>query len=81
MTFRPARRSGSEIILTPLIDIMFTVLLFLVLSATFTEQTVVRIVSSAGGHQHCHFDRHSPGADSRGCGRPRVSGWSRGDTG
>jgi biopolymer transport protein ExbD len=44
MTFRPARRSGSEINLTPLIDIMFTVLLFLVLSATFTEQTVVRIV-------------------------------------
>ena len=43
MTFRPARRSGSEIVLTPLIDIMFTVLLFLVLSATFTEQTVVRI--------------------------------------
>ena len=43
MTFRPARRAGSEIVLTPLIDIMFTVLLFLVLSATFTEQTVVRI--------------------------------------
>ena len=43
MTFRPARRQGSEIVLTPLIDIMFTVLLFLVLSATFTEQTVVRI--------------------------------------
>ena len=43
MTFRPARRAGSEIILTPLIDIMFTVMLFLVLSATFTEQTVMRI--------------------------------------
>lgn len=43
MSFRPARRPGSEIILTPLIDIMFTVLLFLVLTATFTEQTVVRI--------------------------------------
>ena len=43
MSFRPARRPGSEIILTPLIDIMFTVLLFLVLTATFTEQTVLRI--------------------------------------
>ena len=43
MSFRPARRPGSEIILTPLIDILFTVLLFLVLTATFTEQTVVRI--------------------------------------
>jgi biopolymer transport protein ExbD len=43
MSFRPARRPGGEIILTPLIDIMFTVLLFLVLSATFTEQTVLRI--------------------------------------
>jgi biopolymer transport protein ExbD len=43
MSFRPARRQGSEIILTPLIDIMFTVLLFLILTATFTEQTVVRI--------------------------------------
>jgi biopolymer transport protein ExbD len=43
MTFRPARRPGSEIILTPLIDILFTVLLFLVLTATFTEQTVLRI--------------------------------------
>jgi biopolymer transport protein ExbD len=43
MSFRPARRPGSEIILTPLIDILFTVLLFLVLTATFTEQTVLRI--------------------------------------
>lgn len=43
MTFRAARRAGSEIILTPLIDIMFTVLLFLVLTATFSEQTAVRI--------------------------------------
>jgi biopolymer transport protein ExbD len=43
MSFRPARRPGNEIILTPLIDIMFTVLLFLVLTATFTEQTVLRI--------------------------------------
>lgn len=44
MSFRPARRHpGSEIILTPLIDILFTVLLFLVLTATFTEQTVLRI--------------------------------------
>jgi biopolymer transport protein ExbD len=43
MTFRPARRQAGEIILTPLIDIMFTVLLFLILTATFTEQTVVRI--------------------------------------
>ena len=43
MMFRPARRAGSEIILTPLIDIMFTVLLFLILTATFTEQTIVRI--------------------------------------
>jgi biopolymer transport protein ExbD len=43
VSFRPARRQGSEIILTPLIDIMFTVLLFLVLTATFSEQTAVRI--------------------------------------
>ena len=43
MTFAPSRRAGAEITLTPLIDILFIVLLFLVLTATFTEQTVLRI--------------------------------------
>ena len=33
------RRPSAEIILTPLIDILFIVLLFLVLTATFTDST------------------------------------------
>jgi biopolymer transport protein ExbD len=37
------RRHEAEITLTPLIDILFIVLLFLVLTATFTEQTVLRL--------------------------------------
>jgi biopolymer transport protein ExbD len=41
--FAPPRRAGADITLTPLIDILFIVLLFLVLTATFTEETVLRI--------------------------------------
>lgn len=43
MRFSSRRRPGAEISLTPLIDILFIVLLFLVLTATFTEQTTIRI--------------------------------------
>lgn len=43
MRFAASRQSAVEITLTPLIDILFIVLLFLVLTATFTEQTVLRI--------------------------------------
>jgi biopolymer transport protein ExbD len=41
--FSRAPRREAEITLTPLIDILFIVLLFLVLTATFTEQTVLRV--------------------------------------
>lgn len=60
MTFAPPRRAGAEITLTPLIDILFIVLLFLVLTATFTEQTVLRIAlpKTATGEHH----PHEPGA-------------------
>ena len=37
------RRPSAEIILTPLIDILFIVLLFLVLTATFTDSTSLRL--------------------------------------
>ncbi|MDH4064188.1 MAG: biopolymer transporter ExbD [Acidobacteriota bacterium] len=43
MTFSRGSRRQAEITLTPLIDILFIVLLFLVLTATFTEQTVLRV--------------------------------------
>lgn len=43
MRFSRAPRRAAEITLTPLIDILFIVLLFLVLTATFTEQTVLRV--------------------------------------
>lgn len=43
MKFSHAPRREAEITLTPLIDILFIVLLFLVLTATFTEQTVLRV--------------------------------------
>lgn len=43
MNLGPRRRAGAEINLTPLIDILFIVLLFLVLTATFSERAVVRI--------------------------------------
>jgi len=43
MKFSHATRREAEITLTPLIDILFIVLLFLVLTATFTEQTVLRV--------------------------------------
>ena len=56
MTFAPPRRTGAEITLTPLIDILFIVLLFLVLTATFTEQSVLRIAlpKTATGEHHPH---------------------------
>ena len=37
------RRPSAEIILTPRIDILFIVLLFLVLTATFTDSTSLRL--------------------------------------
>ena len=37
------QRPSAEIILTPLIDILFIVLLFLVLTATFTDSTSLRL--------------------------------------
>jgi len=43
MKFSHRTRREAEITLTPLIDILFIVLLFLVLTATFTEQTVLRV--------------------------------------
>jgi biopolymer transport protein ExbD len=43
MRFAPPRRDAVDITLTPLIDILFIVLLFLVLTATFTEQTALRV--------------------------------------
>ncbi len=43
MTFSSRSRRDAEISLTPLIDILFIVLLFLVLTSTFTEQTVLRV--------------------------------------
>ena len=43
MRFSTRRRPAADISLTPLIDILFIVLLFLVLTATFTEQATIRI--------------------------------------
>ncbi len=43
MTFRSQRRLAPDINLTPLIDILFIVLIFLVLSATFGESTALRL--------------------------------------
>lgn len=37
------RRPSAEIILTPLIDILFIVLLFLVLTATYTDSTALSL--------------------------------------
>ena len=59
MTFTPPRRAGAEITLTPLIDVLFIVLLFLVLAATFTEQSVLRIaLPKAATGEHA---AHDPG--------------------
>lgn len=43
MRFSHGTRREAEISLTPLIDILFIVLLFLVLTSTFTEQTVLHV--------------------------------------
>ncbi len=43
MNLRRERRSEASINLTPLIDILFIVLLFLVLTATFREATRLRV--------------------------------------
>lgn len=43
MKFSRTPRRAAEISLTPLIDILFIVLLFLVLTATLTEQSVLRV--------------------------------------
>jgi biopolymer transport protein ExbD len=43
MRFAPRRRESAEINLTPLIDILFLVLVFLVVTATFSDRTVLRI--------------------------------------
>lgn len=49
MTFARRARREAEISLTPLIDILFIVLLFLVLTSTFTEQTVLRVALPTAG--------------------------------
>ncbi len=49
MTFARRTRREAEISLTPLIDILFIVLLFLVLTSTFTEQTVLRVALPTAG--------------------------------
>lgn len=43
MTFGGGQRASVEINLTPLIDILFLVLVFLVMSATFARRTFVEI--------------------------------------
>jgi biopolymer transport protein ExbD len=43
MRFGSSRRAAVEINLTPLIDILFVVLLFLVMTATFAKRTFVQI--------------------------------------
>ncbi len=43
MRFAPRRRASADINLTPLIDILFLVLVFLVVTATFSDRTVLRI--------------------------------------
>jgi biopolymer transport protein ExbD len=43
MRFRAGERAQAEINLTPLIDILFIVLLFLVMTATFARRTFVQI--------------------------------------
>jgi biopolymer transport protein ExbD len=43
MKFRRRRRGGTSINLTPLIDILFIVLVFLVLTTTFREATQLRV--------------------------------------
>lgn len=41
MRFASSRRASAEINLTPLIDILFLVLVFLVVTASFTDRTVL----------------------------------------
>ena len=43
MTFGSGQRAAVEINLTPLIDILFLVLVFLVMSATFARRTFVEV--------------------------------------
>lgn len=43
MKFGSGRRAAAEINLTPLIDILFLVLVFLVVTASFTDRTVLSI--------------------------------------
>jgi biopolymer transport protein ExbD len=43
MRFGSGRRAAVEINLTPLIDILFVVLLFLVMTATFARRTFVQV--------------------------------------
>ena len=47
MNFARRRRASADVNLTPLIDILFIVLLFLVLTATFSERTVLQIALPA----------------------------------
>jgi biopolymer transport protein ExbD len=47
--FSPRQRPPAEINLLPLIDILFLVLMFLVVTATFTERTVLPIALPQAG--------------------------------
>jgi biopolymer transport protein ExbD len=43
VNFRARRRTGPEVNLTPMIDVLFIVLMFLLLTTTFKEFTFVRV--------------------------------------
>jgi biopolymer transport protein ExbD len=43
VNFRTRRRRGPEVNLTPMIDVLFIVLMFLLLTTTFKEFTFVRV--------------------------------------
>lgn len=44
MNFRPQRRHDPEINITPLIDMVFLLLIFFMVSSTFTQQSQVELV-------------------------------------
>ena len=59
MQFRRVSRPAPEFNLTPLIDILFIVLMFLILTATFRESTFLRLAlpEARTGERHADVQR------------------------
>ena len=67
MNFRPERKEDLELNITPLVDVVFLLLIFFMVSTTFDRKSEIRLRVSGGGEIDCPAaDRDSSPCDTAG---------------